>query len=601
MEFVIKIYGAPYGFDLYEGSEQDLNYFQVFDNGSTEPVKMTVHRISNNQISYNYLRYGYVTSGGRTGSFFGMSIVFNKSYCSDFMRMYQLFEAVYGTITKNAILLEEFKSGQWQAKYKIGKFSEAEDEVRRINGVLGQNIQGALANDIKPMTFPTTVSGDKELRLPANISNNAVTNAVEKYSVVSISPAYNIIPTGDADGVEVQTVPLEVLIKLPSVKNKILTESTDWSNRVNAFQTDFRAHKDTNRNVKLLAPQYRSIMEGLDGLVLRIDNLLNNVQKWQQIEPSRPLFEEVRQEMTTSKDHINSLLGSLRLYEDTFKGGGAGGHGGDNGDPGGSSGNGPSPFELFVHKYKNMLIAAGVVLLLIVGTVVTLNIKKGNKPTYPPRVQPDEPKEKTEIPTATLDVDSLVKSGEAKCEKKKYPEAYSDFKLAGSEEWMSACRIDYRKVCLAEAGKKNNETEAISYFTSEMAKVDYSVTESDKSEIKKAFNKPPVTSGQESSSPVATTNTVKKENIDGKVLIGDGTLGVNVVPFDKDFDLTFTPNNETKDIIDKEVVWYIDDKEVGSGKVYKHKMKNAGRHKAKCSVSGKIFGPYDFTVNSSIE
>ena len=66
MEFVIKIYGAPYGFDLYEGSEQDLNYFQVFDNGSTEPVKMTVHRLSNNQISYNYLRYGYVTSGGRT-------------------------------------------------------------------------------------------------------------------------------------------------------------------------------------------------------------------------------------------------------------------------------------------------------------------------------------------------------------------------------------------------------------------------------------------------------------------------------------------------------------------------------------------------------
>lgn len=598
MDYVIKIYGAPYGFDLYEGSEQELNYFQVFDNGSTESVKMTIHRLSNNQISYNYLRYGYVTSGGRPGSFFGMSVVFNKSYCSDFMRMYQLFEAVYGTITKNAVLLEELKSGQSQAKYKIGKFSEAEDEVRRIYGVLGQNIQGALANDIKPMTFPTSVSGDKELRLPANISNNAVTNAVEKYSVVSISPAYNIIPAGDADGVEVQTVPLEVLIKLPSVKNKILTESTDWSNRVNAFQTDFRAHKDTNRDVKSLAPQYRSIMEGLDGLVLRIDNLLNNVQKWQQIEPTRPLFEEVRQEMTTSKDHINSLLGSLRLYEDTFKGGGAGGHGGDNGGPGGSSGNGPSPFELFVHKYKNMLIAAGVVLLLIVGTVVTLNIKKGNKPTDPTKpVQPDEPKEKTEIPTATLNVDSLVTSGMNKFKNEKYTEAYSDFKSAGHEYLMNDCRDTCKVICLAEAKKKKKETEAISYFTSEMAKVDYKVTESDKSEIKKAF----VTSGHESSSPVATTNTVKKENIDGKVHIGDGTLGVNVVPFDKDFDLTFTPNKETKDIIDKEVVWYIDDKEVGSGKVYKHKMKNAGKHKAKCRVSGKIFGPYDFTVNSSIE
>lgn len=487
MEFVIKIYGAPYGFDLYEGSEQDLNYFQVFDNGSTEPVKMTVHRISNNQISYNYLRYGYVTSGGRTGSFFGMSVVFNKSYCSDFMRMYQLFEAVYGTITKNAVLLEQFTSGQWQAKYKIGKFSEAEDEVRRIYGVLGQNIQGTLANDIKPMAFPASVSGDKELRFPANISNDIVFNAVTRYTVVSISPAYSIT-TGGADGVEVQTVPLEVLIKLPSVKNKLLTESTDWSNRVNAFQTDFRAHKDTNRDVKSLAPQYRSIMEGLDGLVLRIDNLLNNVQKWQQIEPSRPLFEEVQREVTTSKDHINSLLGSLRLYEDTFKiGGESGGQGGSGSETGGSSGDGPSPFELFVHKYKNMLIAAGVVLLLIVGTVVTLNIKKGNKPTDPPRVQPDEPKEKTEIPTATLDVDSLVRSGEAKCEKKKYPEAYSDFKLAGSEEWMSACRTDYRTICLEAAKKKPPVNVAISYFENEMKQVEYVMTESDVREIKQYF------------------------------------------------------------------------------------------------------------------
>lgn len=485
MDYVIKIYGAPYGFDLYEGSEQDLNYFQVFDNGSTEPVKMTVHRLSNNQISYNYLRYGYVTSGGRTGSFFGMSVVFNKSYCADFMRMYQLFEAVYGTITKNAILLEEFTSGQWQAKYKIGKFSEAEDEVRRIYGVLGQNIQGALANDIKPMSFQTSVSGDKELRLPANISNNAVSNAVEKYSVVSISPAFFRDIIINDGGVEVKTVPIEVLIELPSEKNKILTESADWSNRVNAFQTDFRAHKDTNRDVRSLAPQYKSIMEGLDGLVLRIDNLLNKVQKWQQIEPTRPLFEEVRQEVTTSKDHINSLLGSLRLYENTFKNGGeSGGQDGGDGETGGSSGNGPSPFELFVHKYKNMLIAAGVVLLLIVGTVVTLNIKKGNKPTDPPRVQPDEPKEKTEIPTATLDVDSLVKSGKAKCEKKKYPEAYSDFKLAGSEEWMSACRTDYRTICLEAAKKKSPVNVAISYFENEMKQVEYEMTESDEREIK---------------------------------------------------------------------------------------------------------------------
>lgn len=595
MEFVIKIYGAPYGFDLYEGSEQDLNYFQVFDNGSTEPVKMTVHRISNNQISYNYLRYGYVTSGGRTGSFFGMSIVFKKSYCSDFMRMYQLFEAVYGTITKNAILLEEFKSGQWQAKYKIGKFSEAEDEVRRIYGVLGQNIQGALANDIKPMTFPTTVSGDKELRLPANISNNAVTNAVEKYSVVSISPAYNIIPTGDADGVEVQTVPLEVLIKLPSVKNKILTESTDWSNRVNAFQTDFRAHKDTNRNVKLLAPQYRSIMEGLDGLVLRIDNLLNNVQKWQQIEPSRPLFEEVRQEMTTSKDHINSLLGSLRLYEDTFKGGGAGGHGGDNGGPGGSSGNGPSPFELFVHKYKNMLIAAGVVLLLIVGTVVTLNIKKGDKPTDLPKpVQPDDPKEEPKTPTLVLNVDSLSQSALKKFNEKDYAGAYLDYKNAGIMDAAAECQEAQKAKCLAEAKRKKNETEAIFYFTSEMTKVEYGATEQDKQLLKNHFTpngpKKKTSDAEEPSAP-----TVVKGNItfSGDNVEWNSNLKMNLVKKNKNFSVNFIPDMYV-DV--NKITWKISGSPAGVGKTITKSMGKPGTYTIEVYYDDKKISSAQFKV-----
>lgn len=487
MEFVIKIYGAPYGFDLYEGSEQELNYFQVFDNGSTEPVKMTVHRLSNNQISYNYLRYGYITSGGRIGSFFGLSVVFNKSYCSDFMRMFQLFEAVYATILKNGILFEELKSGQWQAKYKVGKFSEAEEEVRRIYGVLGQNIQGALANNVKTMTFPTSVSGDKELRLSTNASNDIVSSAVSKYTVVSISPAYNV---GQSGGAEVQTVPLKVLMQLPGEKSKILAEATDWSNRVNVFQTDFRAHKDTNRDISSLAPQYKSIIKGLDGLVQRIDNLLNNVQKWQQIEPSRPIFDEVRQKVTTSRDHINSLLGSLRLYEDTFKtGGDEGGQGEGSGKTGGSSGNGPSPFELFVHKHKKMLIAAGAALLLIVGSVMAYNIIKDKEKTTDSTTEAETP---FTTPLSDINVDSLSESALKKYNRNDYVGAYCDYNKAGNTDAAAECQGEQRKRCLAEAKKKNNINAAINFYENEMAKVGYPKEKlnADIENIENKFNEP---------------------------------------------------------------------------------------------------------------
>ena len=596
MEFVIKIYGAPYGFDLYEGSEQDLNYFQVFDNGSTEHVKMTVHRLSNNQISYNYLRYGYVTSGGRTGSFFGMSVVFSKSYCADFMRMYQLFEAVYGTILKKGILLEEFTSGQWQGKYKIGKFSEAEDEVRRIYGVLGQNIQGTLANDIRPMSFPPSASGDRELRLSSNTSNDDVFNAVRKYTVVSISPAYNI---GQGGGSEVQTVPLEVLIKLPSVKNKILSESTDWSNRVNAFQTEFRAYKDTNRDVRPLAPQYKTIIEGLDGLVLRIDNLLNNVQKWQQIEPSRPLFEGVRQEVTTSKDHINSLLGSLRLYEDTFKKGGeSGGQGGSGSETGGSSGDGPSPFELFVHKHKNMLIAAGVALLLIIGSVVTFNIIKGGNSSEqqqpgPGQEEPSEPKE-PRGQTVSINVDSLVNSGMAKYDENKYTEAYSDFKSAGRNDLMNDCRENYKSLCIATAKRKRNENEAISYFTSEMTKVEYGATEQDKQLLKNHFTpngpKKKTSDAEETSAP-----TVVKGNItfSGDNVEWNSNLNMNLVKKNKNFSVNFIPDMYV-DV--NKITWKISGSPAGVGKTITKSMGKPGIYTIEVYYDGKKISSAQFKV-----
>lgn len=597
MEFVIKIYGAPYGFDLYEGSEQDLNYFQVFDNGSTEPVKMTVHRLSNNQISYNYLRYGYVTSGGRTGSFFGMSVVFNKCYCSDFMRMYQLFEAVYGTITKNAVLLEELKSGQWQAKYKIGKFSEAEDEIRRIYGVLGQNIQGALANDIKLMAFPTSVSGDKELRLSANVGNELVAKAVDRYSIVTISPAY-------APGEKVvEKIPVEELMRFQSEKEAVLANATEWSNRVSAFTIKIQAHIANKLDVKSLLPKYNSIIEELEGSIVKIEKFMAMVQKCHSIEPLNPRFnKEVQEKISTAKDNANTLLESLRLYKGNFednKGsdGRVSGGGSDISDPGK---NGPSNLEKFIHENKNKIIAAGVALLLIVGGVVAFDIKKGDNPADPPvPVQPDDPKEEPEIPELVLNVDSLSRSALNKFEKKDFVGAYFDYKNAGNMDAAAECQEAQKSKCLAEAKKKQKETDAIYYFTSEMAKVEYEVTESDKSKITNALKQTTVSSRQNSSSQVAKTNTVKKE-IGGNVRIGDGNLGFNIVPFDKDFDLKFIPNNESMNINDIDVVWYIDDKQVGTGKVCRCKIAKAGAHKAKCTVSGKPFGPYTFTVKSNM-
>ena len=603
MEFVIKIYGAPYGFDLYDGTAQELSYFQVFDNGSTEPVKMTIHRLNSNQISYNYLRYGYVTSGGRTGSFFGLSVVFNKTYCSDFMKMYQLFEAVYGTIVKSAVLLEAIPQGQWQAKYKIMKFAEAESEVERIKGVLAQNIQGVLANDIKAMSFPSSVSGDKELLLPSNINNDIVSNAVKKYTIVSISPAF-IIPTGGHAGVVIQKVPLEVLMRLPGETNRILSEFENWNNQVNDFQQSFHSHQINKLDVKQLAPQYETIKTGFDGLGLKIEDLLGKVQEYRRVEPSNLLLMKEQEKLATYKDRTNKiLLGTILPYEDNFKkvvgSGGQGGSGNGKKSTGGTSGSddssgghgkGPSPIAVFFHKYKTKIVAASVVLALIVGGVVFIrNHEEGTKDPDPVVTKPTSPAVKIEDSVAHVNSDSSrhIEDGRKMLADNDYVGAYSCYRSARNSELMVECRNAYKEFCLEKAKKMNNETDAIAYFNIEMSKVESNITNQDRQIIINSIN----------NTNMKNTTPKPVSVVDGTVKIGDGTLGTNVVPFGKSFELKFSPKNDI-DISDADVIWYIDDNEVGKGRSYCHIMNNAGDHTAKCIVKGKTFGPYSFNVSS---
>lgn len=547
MEFVIRIYGAPYGFELYEGSEQELNYFQVFDNGSSESVKMTVHRLNNNQISYNYLRYGYVTSGGRTGSFFGMSVVFNKSYCSEFIRMYQLFEAVYGTIVKNAILFEELTTGQWQARYKIGKFSEAEDEIRRIKGVLGQNIQGALASSIRPIDFSSTLSRDKELRFSANVDNESIVKAVNKYSIVSISPTYG--SNDGNDGKEVRTIPFEKLSELNGLERAISSRISDWSTKVTVLTTQLGARIANNLDVKELESSYRNTMQELEALAQKTENVLAHIQVFLKDSPSNNRLHEMQDKVFASKSNINGLLDALRSFNGSFDFGGSNGGGGGTGgyDP---KPDGPSAFEKFIHKNQKLLIMVGVVLCLIVGGVTIYNISRNDNPTDPTdpidttgvAQEPEQP--------VTLNTDSLKRVAVEKYIDKKFGEAYKDCLEANDSAMAEECK----KGCMMEAKKKGSKEAAISYYRNEMAKGGCDMKDQDEKEIIKAFPAPVVNKTPTSENPNIrkVSFTVKQQgrgDITGSNEVVLGKRGTNLVTIEynpKDANVTCKVNGDSK-------------------------------------------------------
>jgi hypothetical protein len=190
--FVFRIFGAPTTFDLYQGSGNEMSYFQNFDNGSKENVKFTIHRMVSGKVSYSYLRYNFISSGGRPNSFFGMSVIFDKEYCKDVKSFYTLFDKVYtDIILKNGILLTELKDHSTaQAKYLVRTFADADTEMKLVEKNITDNLKKYFANDILPLDN-SFVESNSTKKLNEKMGNAPFLKALRECSWVHISSAYS--------------------------------------------------------------------------------------------------------------------------------------------------------------------------------------------------------------------------------------------------------------------------------------------------------------------------------------------------------------------------------------------------------------------------
>lgn len=140
------IFGVPDGFDMLEGTRQEISYFQRFYDGSTEDTKFTLHRDSNGNVTYTFLKYNLSSGKSRTGSFFGMSLVFSGVYCNHPLRLYELFDYVYhnhilcNTSDASKGILKPIANSDIKAQYLITRFEDSKELVRFIEKVFQHNL-----------------------------------------------------------------------------------------------------------------------------------------------------------------------------------------------------------------------------------------------------------------------------------------------------------------------------------------------------------------------------------------------------------------------------------------------------------------------------
>lgn len=152
------IFGVPNGFDSSKCGEDTLNFLQTFYVPHTPGFQFKVIRRHNNDVHYVFLVYEnsgkvFADVNGRSGSFFGISLVLHNQYLSDANKVEKLMRITYDRYVKNQIIKEDTNGVR---KFIIPSLNSPDDRVvnyvaKGFTQIIQQNPELNLAGDIKPL------------------------------------------------------------------------------------------------------------------------------------------------------------------------------------------------------------------------------------------------------------------------------------------------------------------------------------------------------------------------------------------------------------------------------------------------------------------
>ena len=193
------IFGTPEGFDMLNGTLQDVSYFQRYYDGSKENTKFSIHRTAQGSVSYVFLKYSFSDCNSRTGAFFGMALVFDNEFCAAPLQLYKLFDYVYQKHVlyhddSNKGFLKAINGSEVKAQFLISRFEEQQGHIEYIEKVLLVNLKkdDILSNAFYPLG-PGFKNENPNLLVKMAMdgaSDEKIVNNCRNYNYVTISPEW---------------------------------------------------------------------------------------------------------------------------------------------------------------------------------------------------------------------------------------------------------------------------------------------------------------------------------------------------------------------------------------------------------------------------
>ena len=198
------IFGTPKGFNFYENENDLKGYFQSFYTGRREGCRMVVHRQGNGVTYYNYIRYGLLDSGGRSGGFFGMTLAIDGNmYCRGFSTLIEWFEYIFDKLAKESGLFIT-DDGGGPTKYSVSSFMERDSDVEWLKGTLPMIFSPDTQRNLALFPYDASfqeggVGRIAKIRLDDSVNDDVILQKFKRFNIVSISTSYRPV---DGEGLD---------------------------------------------------------------------------------------------------------------------------------------------------------------------------------------------------------------------------------------------------------------------------------------------------------------------------------------------------------------------------------------------------------------
>lgn len=309
-EFVF--HGVPQGHDSW-GTSGDRYYesfygIEDFCKGAKTALVVEVRKDTIGFCAYyTYVRpQNVVAQGGRTGSYFGMSLKIEGQYCTDVYSLFQLFDKIYEEKIVGSIIE---RTGNAE-KYLVASFSDAETTLKAIAQLADNQVRNNFASDFEDIDA-TFTKQNATISVYCNlddVNSEAFFNTTRVYGKVFVSPEY---PSKDA-----------IIASFSSSDKKYQALKADYEKQIADLQKENSQIPQLKSRVATFESDYNAVQKKLQELQASVSSLKSsNTSLDQQLRKSQQECEQLKRSSNVGKvadrlePTLTELLGIMRTVK----------------------------------------------------------------------------------------------------------------------------------------------------------------------------------------------------------------------------------------------------------------------------------------------